>query len=251
MSSHETEDLSTPDDDYIKRRDEDFKKNFSKNCDALYSEIARTVSAQEKDGYSEKFYIGPVDFNDGNSETWFSGNKFSSVIFEEMKKRNIQAREKYEKGKSFAAKNNKPFTGNQVFDIEKITYVFHAYDTNNVVLFTNNKDVVAFLLSIDLFLNSEKDPNNIEKKNQAVDVFQYYLELVPSEAEFIQCKIDGGSIISVSYDPLGVSHICRFGSEKPMTERDEYHRFCYKYFIFKGVVKIEDEEEMIFGDELL
>jgi hypothetical protein len=192
--------------DYIAERDKKFKDDFKKNCDALYADIARTISSQEKDGYSENFYVGPVDFNDGDSKNWFS-DRFM-VIYDEMVKRNNQAKEKYEKGKAFAEKSGKPFNGNPVFDFSKITYVFHAYDNSEVCVVTNNKNIASIMT-------------------------------------------DYNSDFRISIDMEGTYEQFFFTEDKPMIARDNYHRLAYRYFIDKGVVKLDEEEELIFGDDLI
>lgn len=213
----EHENLETPEDDYLARRDQDFKKNFKSNCDALYAEIARTISSQEKDGYSEKFYIGPVDFTDGRPYkndkgldfSWYDA--FPKIIVDEMKKRNLQAKEKYANGKAQAEKKGEVFKGKPVFEFDEITYFFHTYYEDESHL--HNDNAIITVTNNHSLYESMPLPKIVTKNSNIVSKYEHM--------------------------------------NKPMIERDTYHRLAYKYFIDKGVVKLDDEEDMIFGDELL
>jgi hypothetical protein len=160
MSDSECEDH-----DYKAQRNAEMKRTYEKNCDLLFATIYKTVKAQKDQ--TEKFYIGPVDFTNGEEDFNLD------TLYNDLTSRSDIAEVKSIKAVAYSPKAV-PFV-----PIRDISITLHSYDISNVYVFTNNNEMENFIKQkynrdnvdvIDGFANPMAERDNTHKY-----AFEYYL----------------------------------------------------------------------------
>lgn len=156
---------SESEEDYQVKRNVEMKRTYEKNCDLLFTNIYKTIKAQKDQ--TEKFYIGPVDFTNGEE------NFDLNLLYNDLTSRSDVAEVKSIKAMAYSPKAV-PF-----IPIRDISITLHSYDNNNVYIFTNNNEMENFLK-----LKYKRDNVEViggftnpmaERDNTHKYAFEYYL----------------------------------------------------------------------------
>lgn len=133
-------------------------------------------------------------------------------IVSEMQIRSDARVAKNKKAAEFAAKSGKTINLGEFIEFNNLIVMFHYYNNDKLTIYIQNQN--------DLFNYIIKKYSDINNK----DGFSTY----------------DNKIISINSKLV-----------KPMTERDNVHKYGFQYFISENIIKRSDSEEMIFGDDLI
>lgn len=201
--------------DYVAERNKKMKETYKKNCDELFDNIYKMIKSQSDQ--SEKFFIGPIDFNNGVDEDKANIEN----IIKEMNNRSNDRVAKNNKAMEFAAKSGKPIKLNEFVEFKNLTVMFHYYSINNLTIYViNHRELFDFVLA------------KYEHFRKEVGFEMYRMR---DRDTTYTCDI-----MSLSSDLV-----------KPMTERDVVHKYGFQFFIEKNIIKRSDSDDMIFTDDLI
>jgi hypothetical protein len=190
--------------------------DYPKNIGKLYADVLLTTRRQCADGQKEFFYISELKFMDGSDP---EGELFSffQKLYKDLQVLNEKEVQKNANTVQTLTQKNKPIP-NSVLNfvpLENILLVLRVFN------YTHNQLVV--------FIRGPK----------MLEMYQY-----------ISDKYTAANIGFSGYGD-GENHFIMFTNTNVnvMTESDNVHRYAYQYFLDTNIIKREEEDELIFGDD--
>lgn len=215
MSDTEVYDTDDYETRILETRNKD-RVEYPKNVSKLFSDILLTTRRQSTDGQKEFFYINELKFMDGSDP---EGELFSffQKLYTSLKVLNDSEIQKNAKAVQTLTQKNKPVP-NSVLNfvpLENVTLVLRVYTITQLIVFIRGPKMQ--------------------------EMYKY-----------ISDKYDAAKIVCHGYGD-GENEFVMFNNTNVnvMTESDVIHRYAYQYFLDTKIIKREEEEELIFGDDLL
>lgn len=192
------------------------ENEYPKNVDKLYKDICLTVRRQVGDKQSEYFYISQLKFTNGSAFENYPDDhtSFMNRLAEDLNKmaEKESSRNAETIEKMKKLGKNVPDSVRNFVPFENITVVLRFYTITHLVVFITGKN--------------------------AVKMYEYLSNIYANKMEGYGNT--NGYFIFLSNKFFNV-----------MNEDDEVHRYGYRYYLDNGVIRRDDEEEMIFGDDFL
>ena len=191
---------------------------YPKNVSKLFSDILLTTRRQSVDGQKEFFYINELKFTDGTDP---EGELFSffQKLYTNLQVLNDAEIQKNIKTVQTLTQKNKPIP-NSVLNfvpLENVTLVLRVFN------YAHSHLVV--------FIHGPK----------MQEMYQYISDKYAAANIGFSGYGDGENMF-IMFTNTNVN---------VMTESDNVHRYAYQYFLDTNIIKREEEEELIFGDDLL
>jgi hypothetical protein len=215
MSDHEDNDYATR---ILETRNKD-RVDYPKNIGKLYADVLLTTRRQCADGQKEYFYISELKFMDGADPERAEELIFFRNLYKDLQVLNEKEVQKNANTVQTLTQKNKPIP-NSVLNfvpLENITFVLRVFN------YTHNQLVV--------FIRGPK-----------MEEMYHYITDKYAAAKIGLCVYGDGANIFIMFINTNIN---------VMTESDNVHRYAYQYFLDRNIIKREEEEELIFGDDLL